>query len=179
MQSDPTQGLHRPVSPRFALTAPSVPGRVVPMQSFVPASVAPPVPASWAVATGVTSAFALCVARWQPLHRWSLCIGGHGRGAGAACWFVPERNQHQGADGHCRVDDRGENPCRCGAVPDGSHQIAQRQEAHGECADADGRNSADRPAVNPCRTLPPGRRGRCRARRRGERWEAQRRHRSG
>jgi len=57
--------------------------------------------------------------------------------------FVSERNQHQGADGHRRVDDCGENPRRCGAVPDDSHQIAQRQETHGECACADGGNSAD------------------------------------
>ncbi|MDT5058823.1 MAG: hypothetical protein QOF66_7189 [Mycobacterium sp.] len=82
-------------------------------------------------------------------HRCGLCIGRRGHGAGAACWFVPERNQHHGADGHCRVNDRGENPCRCRAVPDDSHQIAQRQEAHGECACADGCDCADRPAVNP------------------------------
>ena len=44
---------------------------------------------------------------------------------------------------------RGENRCRCRAVPDDSHQIAQRQETHGECAYADGCDSADRPAVNP------------------------------
>ena len=70
-------------------------------------------------------------------------------GARAACWFVPERNQHHGADGHCRVDDRGENPCSCRAVPNTLHQISQRQETHGERACADGGNSADRPAVNP------------------------------
>ena len=41
------------------------------------------------------------------------------------------------------------NPCSCRAVPDNSHQMAQRQETHGECAYADGCNSADRPTVNP------------------------------
>ena len=54
-----------------------------------------------------------------------------------------------GADGHRRVDDRGENPCSCRAVPNGSHQIAQRQETRGKCACADGCNRADRPTVNP------------------------------
>jgi hypothetical protein len=42
------------------------------------------------------------------VHRWTLCIGGRGTGAGPLCWLVPESNEHQGADGHCRVDDRGE-----------------------------------------------------------------------
>jgi hypothetical protein len=41
----------------------------------------------------------------RPLHRWTWCIGGSRHGAGAACWFVPECNQHQGADGNCCVDD--------------------------------------------------------------------------
>ena len=63
----------------------------------------------------------------QSLQDWGLCIGRHSHGAGAACRFISERNQHHRADGHCRVDDRGKNPCRCGAVPDDSHQIAQRQ----------------------------------------------------
>src|SRR5271166_3537681 len=48
MQSAPTQGLHRPVSPRFALSlALSVPGRVVLIQRSVPARLAPSVPAHW------------------------------------------------------------------------------------------------------------------------------------
>ena len=42
MQSDLTQGLRQPVSPRCALTAVSVPRRVVPMRNLVPASVVPP-----------------------------------------------------------------------------------------------------------------------------------------
>jgi hypothetical protein len=73
----------------------------------------------------------------------------HGHGAGAACWFVPECNQHQGADGNGRVDDCRENPCRCGAVSNHLHQIAQRQELHGESPKPDDCNSTDRPAVNP------------------------------
>ena len=58
-----------------------------------------------------------------------MCSGGHVRRAGAACWFVSERNQHQGGDPDCRVNDRGENPCSRGAAADGSHQIAQCQKA--------------------------------------------------
>src|SRR5271165_2483793 len=50
MQSAPTQGLHRPVSPRFALSlALSVPGRVELIQRSVPARLAPSVPAHWSV----------------------------------------------------------------------------------------------------------------------------------
>ena len=63
------------------------------------------------------------------------------RGAGTPCWFVPERNQHHGADGHCRVDDRGENPCPpvwCARL---DQQVTQGAEAENECARTDDCNS--------------------------------------
>jgi hypothetical protein len=83
------------------------------------------------------------------LHRWSLCTGRRGHAACAACWFVPERNQHQGADGNCRVDDRWENPCPCGWCARLGQQVTESAEAEYECARTDVCNSADRPAVNP------------------------------
>ena len=124
----------------------SVPGRVVPMQSAVPAFLAPAVTPPGRC-NRCDHALLRPAAKVGPLI--ATCIGGRGHGARAACRFVPERNQHQGADGHCRIDDCREHPCSRGAVADVSHQIAQGQEAHRERAYADGRNSADRPAVNP------------------------------
>src|SRR5271155_4446497 len=85
----------------------------------------------------------------QPLHCRSLCIEGRSHVAGAACWSVSERNKHQGADGHCRVDDCRENPFSCRAVSNGLHQIAQRQKTDDERTYTDGCNSTDRPAVDP------------------------------
>ncbi len=94
----------------------------------------------------------LCTLPWrlrQPLHHWSLCIGGRGPGANSPCWFVPECNQHQRADGHRRVDYGGEDTCNFRAVSNRLHQIAQRQKADNERTYTDGRNSTDGPAVNP------------------------------
>ena len=87
----------------------------------------------------------------RPLHRRSLCAGGHGRGARAPSGFVPQRNKHHRGDCNCCVDDGGESPRGCSAVPNGEHQIAQRHEAHRERTDADERRRGDRSVVNPAR----------------------------
>jgi integrase len=52
---------------------------------------------------------------WRP---WSRC--------GAACWSVPERNQHQSADGDRSIDDGRKNTSNFRAISNRSHQIAQR-----------------------------------------------------
>jgi hypothetical protein len=109
----------------------------------------------------------------QTLQRWSLCIGGRGRGASAACWFVPECNKHRRADGNCCVDDCRENPRSFGAIADGEHQIAQRQEAHRKCTRADGCRSNDCPAVNrPGCSRPDGEGNAMNGREEGDRWHS-------
>ena len=81
------QGLHRPLSPRFALSAAlSVPGRVVPMQSAVRAFRAPAARRALVGATGVTVRFAPAA---QGCAVESSCIGGSGHGAGRRAGLSP------------------------------------------------------------------------------------------
>jgi hypothetical protein len=162
MQSARPQGLHRPVQflhrPVLAGCAPnralSVPGPDVPVQRYAPGRLVALVPAHQSIQgrpglLHFPSHVAPTVAPLKFVYwrAWLRC--------GCGVQVCPKRNQHHGADGHCGVDDRGENPCSCRAVPDGAHQIPQRQETHGECTYTDGCNSADRPAVYPARCSRP------------------------
>src|SRR5258708_24664212 len=63
-------------------------------------------------ANGVTSAFAFCVGNCANRCIVRVCVPvDEVTVLAAVYWFVPERNQHQGADRHCGVNDGGESQC--------------------------------------------------------------------
>ena len=103
-------------------------------------------------ASGVTSAFAFCVGGCANRCIVGVCVLAdvvtvRVRRSG----FVTERNQHQGADGHCGVNDRGKNPCPCGWCARLDQQVTETPEAEHECARTDGcnrqRHARDVPGV--------------------------------